>query len=155
MFPIQNDINQGDALLPLLFNFASEYTIKNVQENQVRLKLNGAHLLLACTTDVNLLADKINTIKEKLTDAKEEDSLEVNTEKPLYILLSHHQNAGQSRKMKTVNRSFEDVAEFKYLGKTATNQNFITEEIKSNLNPGNACYFSFRTACLFVCHLRT
>jgi hypothetical protein len=27
-FPIQNDRNQGDALLPLLFNFASEYVIQ-------------------------------------------------------------------------------------------------------------------------------
>lgn len=78
-FPIQNNVNQGDALLPLLLNFASEYVFKNVRENQVRLKLNGAHLLLTCIIDVNLLANKINTIKKKLTDAKEA-SLEVNTE---------------------------------------------------------------------------
>jgi hypothetical protein len=27
-FPIQNDMKQGDALLPLLFNFSLEYVIK-------------------------------------------------------------------------------------------------------------------------------
>jgi hypothetical protein len=75
-FPIQNNLNQEDALFPMLFIFASEYAIKNVQENQVRLKLNGAHLLLTCTIDVNLLADKINTIKKKLMGAKEEANLE-------------------------------------------------------------------------------
>jgi hypothetical protein len=43
---------------------------------------------------------------------------------------------------KVANRSFENVAQFTYLGTTVTNQNLIQEEIKRRLNSGNACYHS-------------
>jgi hypothetical protein len=42
-FLIQNGLKQGDALVPLLFNFSLEYAIRKVQENQVVLKLIGTH----------------------------------------------------------------------------------------------------------------
>jgi hypothetical protein len=55
---------------------------------------------------------------------------------------SRHQNVGQNRDIKIVNRSFENVSQFIYLGTTVTNQNLIQEEITRSLNSGNACYHS-------------
>jgi hypothetical protein len=49
--------------------------IRNVLENQVGLKLNRTHQLLAYADDVNLLGDNIDTIKkntEILIDARKE-----------------------------------------------------------------------------------
>jgi hypothetical protein len=63
-FPIQNGLKQGDALLPLLFNFALQYAIRHVLENQVELKLNGTHQLLSYADGVTLLGDNTDTIKK-------------------------------------------------------------------------------------------
>jgi hypothetical protein len=82
--------------------------------------------LLVCADDVDLLGDNINTIKKSkqtLIDASKEVGLEVNAEKTKYMFLSRHQNAGQNQDIKIGNRLFENVAQFRYLGTTITNQN--------------------------------
>jgi hypothetical protein len=65
--------------------------------------------------------------------------------------LMSSKKAGEKRSIKITNRSFEGVAEFKYLGTTLTDQNCIQEEIKSRLNLGNACYHSVQS--LLSAHL--
>ena len=59
------------------------------------------------------------------------------------MVMSQDQNAGRIHSVRTDNSTFERVEEFKYvLGRTLTDQNSNTEEIKSRLNSGNACYHS-------------
>jgi uncharacterized protein YabE (DUF348 family) len=142
-FPIKNDLKEGDALSPLLFNIALEYVIRKVQENQVGLKLNGTHQLLTYADDVNILGDNIDSIKkntEALIDYSKKVGLEINVEKTKYILLSRHQNIGQNWDIRIGNRSFENVSQSRYLGMTVTNQNSIQEEIKWRFTCGNAGY---------------
>jgi hypothetical protein len=96
---------------------------------------------LVYADDVNLLGDSVDTIKKNtqtLIDASKEVSLEVSTEKTKYMLLSRHQNSEENHDINVGNRCFENVANFRYLGTTITNQNLIQEEIKRRLNSGNA-----------------
>ena len=66
--------------------------------------------------------------------------LEMNADKTKYMVISRDHNAGRSHNIKIQNSLFERVDEFKYLGTTLTNQNFIQEEIKSRLRE---CLLSF------------
>jgi hypothetical protein len=57
-------------------------------------------------------------------------------------LLALYQNAEQNYDINTVIRSFEDVAQLKYLGKAVTNQNLIKEAINWRINSHNDSYHS-------------
>ena len=96
MFPIRNGLKQGDALSPLLFNFALDYAIRRVQVNQHGLKLNGTHQLLAYANDV-ILGGSVDNVKkntEALVAATRETGLEICADKTKYMVMSQDQNAG-------------------------------------------------------------
>jgi len=63
MFPIENGLKEGDALLPLLFNFALGYASRRVQVNQDVLKLNSAHQIFYADY-VNMLGGREYVIKK-------------------------------------------------------------------------------------------
>jgi putative IMPACT (imprinted ancient) family translation regulator len=88
--------------------------------------MSGTHQLLAYADDVNLLGDNIDTMEkntETLIDASKE-----------YMLISCCQNVDQNWNIKIVNKSFENLSQFKYLQTTVTKKNLIQEEIKRRLS---------------------
>ena len=64
MFPIMSGLKRGDALSPLLFNFALDYAIRRVHVIQDGLKLYVRHQILVYA-DVTILDRRIRTIKKK------------------------------------------------------------------------------------------
>jgi hypothetical protein len=108
---------------------------------------------------VNLLGDNIDTIKkntETLINSRKDVGPDINIEKIKFMLVSHHQNVGQNREIK-IDRLFENVSQFKYLGMAVTNENLIQEEIKRRLNSGNDCYHLVQNllfSCLVLRHLK-
>jgi hypothetical protein len=110
VFPLRNDLKQGDRLSPLLSNFAVERAIKRVRINQDGSKLNGTQELLFYVYDVNILGGSVHAIKkntETFLVRSTEIGLEVNANKTKYMIMLRDQNAGRSHNIKIDNSSLK------------------------------------------------
>jgi hypothetical protein len=144
-FGIRSGLKQGDALSPLLFNFALEYAIQKVKKYKKGLKLNGLNQLFVYADDVDLLGDDIHELQsntDTLVAACSEIGLQVNVEKTKYMITSRNAEEEGNRNITINNMTIEKVNKFKYLGAYITSRNEVAEEIKSRLVSGNACFFS-------------
>ena len=82
--------------------------------------MNGAHQLVVCVDDVNLLGGSEHTVKENaliLIVASKEIGIEVNGDKTKYMFMSRDKNAERSHSVKIDSILFEMVEEFKCLEK--------------------------------------
>jgi hypothetical protein len=75
---------------------------------------------------------------------------EVNDGETKYMFMSHKQNAGQYvNNVYIGNKFFERVEQFKCLGTTQINQNFMCQAIQSCMNLwGTGCYHSVQILLL-------
>ena len=79
------------------------------------------------------MGESIHIIKknaEALVITANDNGLDINADKPTYVVMSREQNAGRSYNIKIDYSSFERVEELKYMGTVLRNHNFIQEEIK-------------------------
>jgi hypothetical protein len=69
---------------------------------------------------ISIVIETIKKSTEASLDGSKEVGLDVNLEKTKYMLMSRSQKIGQKHSIKIANRSFEDLANFKYLGTILT-----------------------------------
>ena len=62
---LENDLKREDDLSPLLLNLVLECAVRNVQETNLGLDMNGTHQMLVYVDDVNLIRDDIRTIEKR------------------------------------------------------------------------------------------
>ena len=74
-------------------------------------------MMLIYWVEVYVIQRKTQT----LVDDSKEMGLEVHTDNTTYMAMSRDQNAGQNHNIKTDNKSFESVEQFKYPGTTLKN----------------------------------
>jgi hypothetical protein len=94
---------QGGSMDPL--NYWYPTTLLQgvtVQKNSISISFMHHEMCSAIVyaNDVNLLGHSINTIKENLEtflEASRDTDQEINAEKTKYIIMSRHQNSGQSQ----------------------------------------------------------
>jgi UDP-N-acetylglucosamine 2-epimerase len=86
-----------------------------VQLNFGRLPNDTVHVSGSVAEDI------LSWTTEALLETTKKVWLEINAGETEYMLMSRHQNAGQSRNTETAMRSFADFAHFTYLGTTFTN----------------------------------
>jgi hypothetical protein len=106
-----------------------------------RLKLNGTQRLLVYADNVNLLGDNIDTVKKDTETLLERE----------YMLLSRHQNAGQSHNINIANGSFENVAQFMCLPARVTNQVILSSHVMSRSLQIKIHNYKFFPVILCVC----
>ena len=77
-----------------------------------------------------MLDESVHTIEKNTgtwVAANKETGQQENTDKTKYIVMSRDHKTGRNYSTETDNSSFERVEEFKYLGRTLTNKNYIGE----------------------------
>ena len=81
------------------------------------------------------MEESVHTVEENadaLVLPTKEIGLELNADKPKYIIMSRDQNAGRSQGMKIGNSCIESVEEFKYLGTILQIKNRFRKKLRAD-----------------------
>jgi hypothetical protein len=137
-FGCNTGVKQGDGLSATLFIIALHKVIKEM--DQTGTVVNKLSQVCAHADDIVL----ITRTKQKLTQMYEHLEIEarkigllVNERKPKYMFTSAAGNTRGPQNLRIVNKEFEGVSEFKYLGNIIENKNRNDKCIKEGIQAGN------------------
>jgi len=130
LFEVKSGLNQGDALSPILFNFALEQVVRDVGEDRV-MELNKNMTMLAYADDVVILGNsrqEVGHTVKKLIASSRKTCLIINEAKTKYMLMTRHMPAKNNLIVGPY--TFEQVDDFKYLGVNINYKNDMHNEVK-------------------------
>lgn len=117
-FEVKTGLKQGDAFLPTLFNLALEKVIRSLPMRQgMEILCNST--LFAYANDIVIIGNTRQEVASKTGDlikAAKPMGLEVNQDKTKYLVMTR--GARDNSDLVAENFTFQQVADFKYIGGT-------------------------------------
>ena len=126
-------VRQGCILSPCLFNFCTEYIVRNagLDEAQAGIKISGRNINnLRCADDTTLMAESEEKLKSLLMKVKEESEkvgLKLNIQKTKIMA------SGPITSWEIDGETVETVSDFIFLGSKITADGDCSHEIKRGL----------------------
>jgi hypothetical protein len=136
-------LRQGDSLSTLLFNLCMEKIIRNIRINPGGTIFNRTRKCLAYADDIVILGRSEGNIKrtlEEMAATTLQIGLQMNDIKTKYVINRYYGN--KVKEIELMEKKYEKVESFKYLGSVMTSLNDIKMEIKSKIAVGNKCYYA-------------
>lgn len=145
-FQVTTGLRQGCPLAPILFNFALEWVMRQV-DHSGGLRLEDLSCdRLAYADDVDLMADDFAGVERKLVDLRTAASkvgMAINEDKTKLMKI-HKNHEFVCERVACGGLQLEAVSEFKYLGSIVTNRNDMEVEISARVAAGTRCIYALK-----------
>ena len=131
--PINNGLELGDALSPLLFNIALEKCIRSARHKSKMFAFDGTNLVLSYADDIDVIDLNILSIKrtfENLEKEAQNMGLRINETKTKYMHMSRRPRRYLQSSV-VGSYAFEEVGEFKYLGALVSAQSTTSDDVRA------------------------
>jgi hypothetical protein len=137
----RTDFKESSAAWKSKTNLATYVSFFN--RNQITLPcLEALKISKFRPTRIQVTVNQSN-VNQALLNGSKGTGVEVNLRKTKNMLTSLRHKTGLNHCINTAKKSFKEVVEFKYFGKTLTDRNCINEGIKRRLNSGNLATILF------------
>ena len=146
-FTVLNGLRQGDALSPVLFNFALEWVMRKIQEIPRIFTARGMKLILAYADDIDIISDNLGEATRtymRLEEEAKKIGLTINEQKTKYMHMKRYSILRTPSNLSIGNASLQKTHEFKYLGTLITDDNVTRYEIQERIQNSWKCIYGLK-----------